>query len=171
MVWNRLIRQSNSEFVLLLNNDTVPRGQWLEKLLEGMKDEKVAGVGAISNRAGGHQAGFSGEVEDKLVECTTLSGFSLRLRKSAFDEIGGFDEAYKLYGEERIPEVVYVNDDRDTREMEIYLKCYELGIPMLGVCRGAQLLCAYAGGSLVQDVNGHTGTEHFVETYSGGYLK
>lgn len=100
VVWNRLIKRSNAEFVLLLNNDTVPSEGWAEKLMDTMKDKKVGASGSISNRAGGHQGGFAHADEDKIIECTMLSGFCLLIRKTAFDAIGGFDEKYKLYGED-----------------------------------------------------------------------
>lgn len=99
VVWNRLIRNSTADFVLLLNNDTVPLGYWAEKLVEAMTD-KVGAVGSISNKAGGHQGGWDKSPEDKTVECTMLSGFCVLIRKTAFDDIGGFDESYKLYGED-----------------------------------------------------------------------
>lgn len=100
VVWNRCIRNSTADYVLLLNNDTVPHKGWLDKLLVGMEKENVGAVGAISNCAGGHQGGWKEPQEDRLVECTTLSGFCMLIRKKAFDDIGGFDEAYKLYGED-----------------------------------------------------------------------
>jgi gamma-glutamyl-gamma-aminobutyrate hydrolase PuuD len=44
----------------------------------------------------------------------------------------------------------------------------ELGIPIVGVCRGAQMLCAHAGGFLIQDVRGHaTGHPHTATTDEG----
>lgn len=39
-------------------------------------------------------------------------------------------------------------------------------IPIIGVCRGAQLVCAMAGGILVQDVRGHGG-DHRITTKDG----
>jgi gamma-glutamyl-gamma-aminobutyrate hydrolase PuuD len=44
--------------------------------------------------------------------------------------------------------------------------CKAHGIPMIGVCRGAQFLCAFAGGKLIQDVTGH-GTSHTMTTSDG----
>lgn len=45
-------------------------------------------------------------------------------------------------------------------------RAVEKGIPIIGVCRGAQMACALAGGFLIQDVNGHHG-HHDVTTYDG----
>lgn len=46
-----------------------------------------------------------------------------------------------------------------------------LGCPIIGVCRGAQMLCALAGGSLIQHVNGHGGTNHMVKTFDDHYIQ
>jgi gamma-glutamyl-gamma-aminobutyrate hydrolase PuuD len=46
---------------------------------------------------------------------------------------------------------------RDTEDIGLYLMCYEAGIPMLGVCRGAQFLHVMNGGKLYQDVDNHYG--------------
>lgn len=45
---------------------------------------------------------------------------------------------------------------RDTIEWNLMKKAVEIGIPIIGICRGAQMLCALAGGSLYQDVDNHT---------------
>jgi anthranilate/para-aminobenzoate synthase component II len=37
---------------------------------------------------------------------------------------------------------------------------------MIGVCRGAQMMCAFAGGYLIQHVRGHQ-TDHFITTSEG----
>jgi gamma-glutamyl-gamma-aminobutyrate hydrolase PuuD len=41
--------------------------------------------------------------------------------------------------------------------MDLYLLCLEQGIPMVGVCRGAQFLHVMNGGKLFQHVDGHFG--------------
>lgn len=56
---------------------------------------------------------------------------------------------------------------RDLSELLLAERAIELGIPIFGICRGAQLACAIAGGSLVQHVNGHTGGHHNVVTSTG----
>jgi len=49
---------------------------------------------------------------------------------------------------------------RDYAEVLLANKAKELGIPILGICRGAQLVCSLAGGSLWQHVEGHGGGRH-----------
>lgn len=41
------------------------------------------------------------------------------------------------------------------------------GIPIIGVCRGAQLCCAMAGGKLIQHVDGHAGGGHEITDKDG----
>lgn len=55
---------------------------------------------------------------------------------------------------------------RDRIEAAACLAAAARGIPIIGVCRGAQLLCALAGGKLIQDVRGHHG-DHAITTDDG----
>lgn len=72
---------------------------------------------------------------------------------------GGTDVEPLLYGEsnEHKHPSVYYSSERDAADMEIYVKCRDLGIPMMGVCRGAQFLHVMNGGKLYQDIDGHQG--------------
>jgi len=49
---------------------------------------------------------------------------------------------------------------RDTQEWKamVYARAHQ--IPIIGVCRGAQFLCAFAGGRVIQHVTGHGGGSH-----------
>ena len=58
---------------------------------------------------------------------------------------------------------------RDQLEKFFFDKAKELDIPMIGICRGAQLLCALSGGSLYQHVNKH-GNGHEIDTNTGQTL-
>lgn len=59
-----------------------------------------------------------------------------------------------------------VLSQRDRLEYTAMLAAANRGIPIIGVCRGAQLLCAMAGGRLVQHVTNH-GRSHKVITDDG----
>lgn len=73
---------------------------------------------------------------------------------------GGDDVNPALYGEKPHSTVSW-NDDRDTADINAYLFCMETGIPMLGICRGAQFLSVMNGGKLYQHVDGHNG-DHWI---------
>lgn len=55
---------------------------------------------------------------------------------------------------------------RDEVEVDVCKAAIAKGIPIIGICRGAQLLCAMAGGKLYQDVRGHHG-DHQIVTKDG----
>lgn len=69
---------------------------------------------------------------------------------------GGVDVDPALYGEEAHKSVRF-NEGRDTDDINLFLLCQEHGIPMFGVCRGAQFLHVMMGGKLYQDVDNHYG--------------
>lgn len=69
---------------------------------------------------------------------------------------GGPDVDPRLYGEE--PHREYRgSEERDTTDINLYMFCLEHGIPMFGVCRGAQFLHVMNGGKLYQHINHHHG--------------
>jgi gamma-glutamyl-gamma-aminobutyrate hydrolase PuuD len=59
---------------------------------------------------------------------------------------------------------------RDAAEWALMQRAAELGVPIVGVCRGAQMLCALAGGYLIQHVDNHGGT-HYVTRPNGEEYK
>lgn len=65
---------------------------------------------------------------------------------------GGEDIDPTLYGEEPIHELGTVTPSRDIFELAITKKMLELKKPILGVCRGAQILNVVTGGNLYQDI-------------------
>ena len=69
---------------------------------------------------------------------------------------GGEDISPSLYAETPIPCAGPAQpSDRDLFELELCRQAHQEGKPIIGVCRGSQFVCAFAGGKLVQDVTGH----------------
>lgn len=67
--------------------------------------------------------------------------------------LGGADIDPTLYGQEREAETIYgVDSDADLFELELIRLARERGIPVLGICRGLQLLNVASGGTLVQEL-------------------
>lgn len=60
---------------------------------------------------------------------------------------------------------------RDKYEWGLMQRAKEMGLPIVGVCRGAQMLCALAGGFLIQDVKNHGGSGHYITTHNDLSLK
>jgi putative glutamine amidotransferase len=65
---------------------------------------------------------------------------------------GGEDVDPAHYGEERHPTVNTVTPEHDAFEIALARAALERGVPILGICRGSQVLAVADGGSLVQDV-------------------
>jgi putative glutamine amidotransferase len=53
-----------------------------------------------------------------------------------------------------------VDPDRDRTELDLTRKALARDVPVLGVCRGFQLLNVAFDGTLVQDIAGHRSTDH-----------
>ena len=98
---------------------------------------------------------------DKKFEkyCNAVASFGHEpvLEAENLDEVdgvilcGGSDVHPKYYGQE-IDGSRGIDDARDQREVFIARECILRGIPMLGICRGHQLLNVVLGGTLIQDL-------------------
>ena len=65
---------------------------------------------------------------------------------------GGADIEPSLYGEQRSPHCGESQGYRDSLELRVFAKVFEAGKPIMGICRGAQLINVALGGTLYQDI-------------------
>ncbi|HEX2742620.1 MAG TPA: gamma-glutamyl-gamma-aminobutyrate hydrolase family protein [Rubrobacter sp.] len=82
---------------------------------------------------------------------------------------GAGDVNPALYGQERHPETGPIQDERDAYELALVRKALEREVPILGICRGMEILNVVYGGGLEQhlpDVLGHEDHRHTPGTYS-----
>ncbi|KUL71305.1 glutamine amidotransferase [Streptomyces sp. NRRL WC-3605] len=68
---------------------------------------------------------------------------------------GGPDVDPVRYGAERDPRTGAPAPDRDVWELALIDAALAAGVPLLGICRGMQLLNVALGGTLVQHLDGH----------------
>lgn len=65
---------------------------------------------------------------------------------------GGSDISPLKYGEEVMNKVGEIDYTRDSWEDRLFIKAYEKDLPILGICRGMQLINVVLGGTLYQDL-------------------
>ena len=85
---------------------------------------------------------------------------------------GGEDVSPLLFNEEPLKETRHISYNRDKMEMELLRQAYEKKLPILGVCRGMQVINVFLGGNLYQDIpsqvkdaHGHVSTLDLTEGY------
>lgn len=85
---------------------------------------------------------------------------------------GGGDVAPCFYGQ--TPQGSNASDlTRDTRELNLFRRFLSEGKPILGICRGAQVITVALGGTLYQQIANHDqirGTDRLHETRTAGLL-
>lgn len=65
---------------------------------------------------------------------------------------GGIDPDPLIWEEEPVPGMGRIDPLRDQFELELINGALELGMPILGICRGCQMLNIAGGGTLYQDI-------------------
>lgn len=81
---------------------------------------------------------------------------------------GGEDVNPQYYGEQ-LGKYTHINSNRDNKEVDCFNRFRNV-VPMLGICRGNQLLTVLNGGKLIQHVEGH-GSTHTIKDFKGGTYK
>lgn len=66
---------------------------------------------------------------------------------------GGPDICPGFYGQESTPGIRDIDYNRDVVEIALVQKALAMGLPVLGICRGVQLINVALGGTLHQDVS------------------
>ena len=118
--------------------------------------------------AGGIPSVLAPSLDDEYIReiCETSDGFLF---------CGGDDLDPKYYGEE-INGSENICSKRDEFEQKLFDAVYKTGKPILGICRGMQVINAFMGGSLYQHIDGHRQSEpkdvrtHGVVLSEGGML-
>lgn len=76
---------------------------------------------------------------------------------------GGEDVDPSNYGASPAPELGRTDRHRDAFELALVRSAIAQDVPVLGICRGQQLLNVALGGTIVQHVDGHLQDEHRAE--------
>jgi putative glutamine amidotransferase len=127
---------------------------WLESAGAKVRTARIGGLGAADL-----------ERELALVDAVVVGG-------------SAGDVHPNLYRERPRAELDHPNPDLDAREVRLLDAALRLDIPVVGACRGHQLLNVVFGGSLYQDLGGdgatrrpHRGNAHRLETMGGTRIR
>ncbi|OXY96253.1 gamma-glutamyl-gamma-aminobutyrate hydrolase family protein [Streptomyces diastatochromogenes] len=106
-----------------------------------------AGYPRLVQRAGGLTAMLPPDAPERAADAVErLDGLVIA---------GGPDVDPSRYGAERSPRTGPPAPERDAWELALIEAALAAGVPVLGICRGMQLLNVALGGTLVQHMDGH----------------
>jgi len=131
----------------------------------GSPVEKEYGITRLPDFSGKKALILGGAFFGSVVGLFAEAGFERATTVEDADVVvfnGGVDVNPELYGASRHPMTQTPNTDRDNYEKAVFDECVMQGKPMFGICRGAQFLHVMNGGELWQDVEGHSGPDHFI---------
>jgi len=113
------IRAAAGDIVAFIDDDALPEFEWLQQALPALADETVGGVGGIVFDHSGMALQYRYSAANRFGETTSsverpyddfsvpgsflfpyLQGTNALFRRSALEEIGGFDEVYDYYLDE-----------------------------------------------------------------------
>ncbi len=106
---------ARNDIIIFLNNDTLLPSRWIEPLVAAFDDPQVGAAGPRSNFVSGPQVvaeadytkpaemrrfarAWSAAHRSMISPTTRLVGFALAVRRSVFEDLGGFDEEYGIGG-------------------------------------------------------------------------
>lgn len=112
---NQGVKLATGEYILFLNNDVVVSSEWLTNMVETIElSDKVGAVGPLTNRISGRQNvvvdydvkdlqsffeqanSLSARNKGNVKPRRRIAGFAMLMRKSLFNELGGFDNRFSI---------------------------------------------------------------------------
>ena len=85
---------------------------------------------------------------------------------------GGGDITPRYYGQKLETAQDLTEPERDAFELALFDLMLSAQKPMLGICRGMQLIAVACGAQLIQEVKGHNGgISHDIDIYDGVFKK
>jgi len=116
----------------------------------------------VVDRAYGDAISRSGGTAHLLPRPALSSGGGLLAGLDGLLLTGGGDVDPKKYGHSPSADIGGVDADRDDWEVAMVRQAFEVELPILGVCRGAQVLNVACGGTLIQHLPAHSSLPHLV---------
>ena len=83
---------------------------------------------------------------------------------------GGYDIGPEHYGAEPSPLLGPLDRERDAVELPLTREALELDLPVLGICRGMQVMSVCLGGTMYRDASENPGAEDHPSGMSRGFL-
>lgn len=142
---------------------------------EGVTTHRIAMPARLSDPAGGDaRVGLANAIFDDVAELVRAEGLDVVVVHDAsidgFDGLvlpGGGDVDPARYGGDATAPCYDVNPVQDALDFEILDRAVRRGVPVLGVCRGLQVLNVACGGSLVEHLPRSSVRHSPLETHTG----
>lgn len=109
---NRGLAASAGDYLVLLNNDTILTGDWIDRLIHYLDEPEIGLIGPVTNRSGneaqipvsyqtyGEMASFAAAREQshrgKSFEIPVLTMFCAAMRRDVYGRVGPLDERFEL---------------------------------------------------------------------------
>ena len=166
MVEPHLRTQSNEQLVLWPSEKSrdIPSADDIDSAEFSEIGKPIIGITSINNGCNSYVSSVrnAGGFAVKLTNVTQLN------RVDGVIIPGGCDISPKWYGEES-RHAVGIDEARDELEFDIAKECFSHNIPLLGICRGHQMITVAGGGKLYQDIDverGNRGLEHRTSSHA-----
>ena len=136
-----------------------------------VKKPRIAVVDIPSVNRAGNAAGVAGVLRRYGADASVIrsSGFDVN-RYDGLVIPGGIDINPASYHEKRSSKVTLCSSKLDQVQLSAIRSFVNAKKPILGICRGLQLINVYFGGTLKQHISGHGSGRHRLKTVSGSML-
>lgn len=101
-IWNKLVRESTAEYILIIDSDVIPQNDIITPMLEVLtRNPDVAAVGPVGFGALPLHQCEALKVDGNPIEVgANLSGCCFMFKKSTLETIGYWDEDFVFYGQD-----------------------------------------------------------------------